>query len=195
MIARTTNPGSAIRAFTGGVFDPLNPDPERIQIEDIAHALSRQNRFLGHPDRSYSVAEHSLHVSRACEPEDALWGLLHDAPETFLGDWPSPLKYSPLGEAYRDAEATLMEAVCVRFGLDPEMPASVSRADKAMLERERKLVFSRSSDEAEGFWAAWRVALPEMDDSELPAYCTPQWWSPELTEQLFIERFRELGGR
>lgn len=188
------NPGSSIQLFSGGVFDPLNPDPEKIRIDDIAHALARQNRFLGHGER-YSVAEHSVHVSLACDPEDAFWGLMHDAPEFALGDWPTPLKRSPLGKEYILAERVLMDAVCDRFGMARDEPVSVSRADKAMLERERKRAFANSTPESEAFWAAWKEELPTMDESDLPDYCEPQFWAPELAEMLFLERYTLLGGQ
>jgi len=103
-MAHMSSVGSGIQVNSGGIFDPLNPDPAGILIEDVAHALARQSRFLGHGDGSYSVAEHCVHVSRACEPEDALWGLLHDATEAYLGDLPTPLKQSEIGEQYVIAE-------------------------------------------------------------------------------------------
>ncbi len=37
-----------IQTFTKIMFDPLNPDPDKIRIEDIAHALSMLCRAGGH---------------------------------------------------------------------------------------------------------------------------------------------------
>lgn len=87
-----------------------------------------------------SVAEHSRNVSFACEPEDALWGLLHDAPEAYLSDLSAPLKHSGLFDNYRRVEAEVMKAICIHFGLlyreGNLAPASVERADREMLYRE-----------------------------------------------------------
>ena len=52
-----------IRTASGLYIDPLNPDPDCINIDDIAHALSNQCRFSGHTSRFFSVAEHCLNVA------------------------------------------------------------------------------------------------------------------------------------
>ncbi|MGD0775965.1 MAG: phosphohydrolase [Candidatus Solibacter sp.] len=114
-------------------FWPLDPNPEKILVEDIAHALAHQCRFGGHASTFYSVAEHSVHVSKLCPAEDALWGLLHDASEAYLVDLARPLKLLPEFAAYREAERRLQCAVAVRFGLLPDQPASVTEADDTML--------------------------------------------------------------
>lgn len=55
---------SAILTATGKWFDVLNPDPALIDLADIACALSKLCRFGGHCREFYSVAEHSILVSR-----------------------------------------------------------------------------------------------------------------------------------
>lgn len=121
-----------------GPFWPLDPRPEEIHIEDIAVALSNLCRFGGHVREFYSVAQHSVHVAGLCGPEDALWGLLHDASEAYLGDIIRPLKRQDCFAEYRAAEERLMAAVCERFGLPLEMPESVRRADEVMLATEAR---------------------------------------------------------
>ena len=126
-------PHGSITTYSGIRFWPLLPNPADIRIEDIAHAISNQCRFAGHSREFYSVAEHSVRVSQHCRPEDALWGLLHDASETFLTDVPAPLKELPQFEAYRAAERRLQRAISTRFGLAPEQPESVGDADRSIL--------------------------------------------------------------
>jgi hypothetical protein len=65
--------GDWIQTATGRPFWPIDPRPEDIDIEDIAHALSMLCRFGGHCLRFYSVAEHSVLLSQYVAPEHKLW--------------------------------------------------------------------------------------------------------------------------
>lgn len=127
-----------IQTHSGARFSPLNPVPEAIIIQDIAHALSMQCRFSGHVNEFYSVAQHSVNVSYVCDAQDALWGLLHDATEAYLIDVPSPLKRSGKFEEFVKMEAIMQTAICKRFGLEDKEPASVKKADKLMVVTEAR---------------------------------------------------------
>ena len=119
-----------IRTYTGRYIDPLNPTPEDIHIEDIAHALSHQCRFGGHTTLFYSVAEHSLDVLSRVNA-DRLAALLHDASEAYLLDIPSPVKYRLPG--YREAEDRLMAVIAEKFGFHWPLSAEVKNADREAL--------------------------------------------------------------
>lgn len=113
-----------IETYSGVRFCPLAPEVSKIRIHDIAHALSNQCRFSGHVRHFYSVAEHSVRVSRLLEkrvPKNRrIWlkGLLHDASEAYLVDLPTPLKANgKIGEEYREAEGRLMALIWERFAL------------------------------------------------------------------------------
>lgn len=47
-----------ITTYTGRHIDPVNPDPDMICIEDIAHALSLICRGNGHVQTFFSVGQH-----------------------------------------------------------------------------------------------------------------------------------------
>jgi hypothetical protein len=130
-------PGQIV-TFSGRTINPLDPDPDDISIDDIAHALANACRFTGHTKVPYSVAQHSYLVHTKVPDEDKLWACLHDAPEAYLGDLAAPIKNSksPLAEAYLRAEEVLMEAVCEHFNLPLSMPESVKEADQLLLRSE-----------------------------------------------------------
>ena len=170
----------SITTFSGIRFWPLLPNPADIRIEDIAHALSNQCRFAGHAREFYSVAEHSVRVSQLCRPEDALWGLLHDASEAYLSDIPAPLKELPAFEAYRAAERSLQRLIVQRFGLAIEEPRSVTEADRTILGVEiRDLLKPVDGSRPAKASKTNRLAITHP-------------WQPRVAKARFLSRFREL---
>ena len=132
-----------IQTYSGGVFHILDPQQEEILITDIGHALGMLCRFTGHVRRFYSVAEHSVLGSKLVPQKDALWFLLHDASEAYLNDINRPLKhFTGVGPSYLPVESVVMKAICKKFRLLEEEPASIKKIDNAMLfaEKEQLLV-------------------------------------------------------
>lgn len=127
-----------IQTASGKKFSILEPDVDQIDIDDIAHALSMLCRFNGHCTKFYSVAEHSVHVSREVEPELALVGLLHDAAEAYLGDIPTPLKR--LLPNFKEFEDRMEEAIGTKFGIDANLfkGTELKRADTQLLVDEKE---------------------------------------------------------
>jgi len=163
----------------GKRFHPLEPEPMEVDIRDIAHALARICRFAGHTRDFYSVAQHSVIVSHNVPAEDALWGLLHDAPEAYLSDLSTPVK-SALPR-YREIEQGVLAAVATRFGLDLPMPRSVKVADSRALLAERRDVLGDLGDT----WPMEREGYRPLDE----------WvgaWPCRLAENLFLTRFWKL---
>ncbi len=119
-------------------FDPLNPDMQLIEVEDIAHALARQCRYNGHVGGFLSVARHSIWVADRIadlggNKRMQLQGLLHDAAEAYLGDLVRPLKHSPMGATYLEVESKLEAAIAARFQLEYPWPEYVHLADTYVL--------------------------------------------------------------
>jgi len=173
-------PHGSITTFSGIRFWPLQLNPADIRIEDIAHALSNQCRFAGHAREFYSVAEHSVRVSHHCAPEDALWGLLHDASEAYLCDVPAPMKDLPAFEAYRAAECSLQGTIAVRFGFSSEQPRSVIEADRAILEIEIRDLLIPTGGRQPG------------RPSHKNKLTITNPWQPRIAKARFLSRFREL---
>lgn len=178
----TNRQGDWIQTATGKQFWPFDPRPEDIDIVDIAISLSKQCRFGGHcKDGAFiSVAQHSVEVSLHVPEKDALWGLLHDAPEAYLGDLKRPIKKHPKFAFYRELEKAIMDCMCERFGLLKECPASVHLADEYALATERR-DFMASSPEP------WENMLSPWDDIQVS-------WSPDKASWRFMDRFNELIG-
>ena len=170
--------GDWLQTFTGRQFWPLDPRPEEVDILDIAHALSQQCRFAGHTRVFYSVAEHCVRVSLACDPKDALAGLLHDAAEAYVVDVPRPLKrHLP---DYRAIEAVVHHAIATRFWTPDVLPVSVQHADNVLLATEARDLMSRPTNA----WAPMPLPLDE--------WISP--WSSALAKERFLARFADLGG-
>ncbi|MEM6487300.1 MAG: HD family hydrolase [Pseudomonadota bacterium] len=152
------------RMLSGRRLDLLDPSPLDVEIEDIAHGLSRVARWNGqtqgpHP---FSVAEHSLLVERLlglAQPrataEARLAALLHDAPEYVIGDMISPFK-AALGIDYKAFEHRLARAIHIRFGLPAELPDAlemrIKRADRLAAWFEATQLAGFSLAEAAGFF-------------------------------------------
>lgn len=124
--------GAWIQTYSGKRFYFTNPNPDDLDIEDVAQALSKQCRFAGHIKKFYSVAEHSLYVSYLSQ--NPLEGLLHDASEAFLVDMPSPIK-AELPE-YRKVEQGIMDVVAKKWNFPWPMSADTHECDRIMLVEE-----------------------------------------------------------
>jgi hypothetical protein len=177
-MAETWTRGDWMQTFTGRQFHPLDPRPGDIDAADIAHALSLICRYGGHVHRFYSVAEHCVLMSEAVPPEDALWALLHDATEAYVGDMVRPLKRSM--PDYRRAEDRVMVAVAAHFGLNSAtMPAAVKDADNRILLTERDALMPNTR-------YSW------SQDGLEPLPVKVEGWHPQWAEVRYSDRLAEL---
>ncbi|KRE02580.1 hypothetical protein ASE61_14975 [Bosea sp. Root670] len=175
MIARL---GDWIQTFSGRQFWPLDPRPEEIAIEDIAHALAHDCRFGGHCRRFYSVAEHSVLLARAVAPDLRLAALMHDSPEGYLRDLVRPVKRTM--PSYRAAETAIWLAICARFGLPIDLPAEVHEADNRILVDERQQNMAPPP-------APWN-----SEENVEPLGVRLQFWTPVEAEFQFMILFDSL---
>ena len=180
--------------LSGRRLDLLDPSPLDVEIEDIAHGLSRVARWNGQTvgDWAYTVAQHSLLVEdlvgrfRPKAPQSwRLAALLHDAPEYVIGDLITPFK-AAVGLDYKALEARLQAAVHLRFGLPAQLPKSASglikRADRAAAYLEATQLAGFSSVEGHRFFGRPRG----LDALRLDA------WPPTDAKERFLARFAAL---
>ena len=132
----TPTKGLTIMLVGGNYFDLEDPASSTFGIDDIAHALANICRYTGHCQSFYSVAQHSVLVSRAVPAHDAFAGLMHGAAEAFIGDVAKPLM--SLLPNDQDIEDRIEAAVFARLGLPAKLPGSVKVADRVLLRTEQR---------------------------------------------------------
>lgn len=182
------------RMLSGRRLNLLEPSPIDIEIEDIAHGLSRVARWNGQTigDCAFSVAQHSVLVEQLLASEspgiDIRWrlaALLHDAPEYVIGDMISPFKAS-IGNDYKIVEKALQGAVHIRFGLPARLPSEIT----ALIKRaDRVAAFSEAVDLAGFGEAEARKVLGyrrKIRSKPLAAL------APDMAKSAFLDRFRRL---
>ena len=140
---------NCIITYTRKLFDPLNPDPEQIDIRDIAHALPLLCRGNGHVSTFWSVGQHCI----SCAKEAAARGysdrivlgcLLHDASECYMSDVPRPVKQHMTD--YIQQEERLLSVVYEKFlgsDLTEEEQHILKEIDDDMLWYDMKTLLER----------------------------------------------------
>ena len=185
------------RMLSGRRVDLLDPSPLDIEIEDIAHGLSRVARWNGQTAgrSAFSVAQHSLLVedlaartNRGLSPALRLATLLHDAPEYVIGDLISPFK-AAVGLDYRAFEKKLLSAIHIRFGLPATLPQKdsrlIKRADRMAAFLEATQLAGFSVPEARRFFGRYQK-LPNVKLEPMPA---------TRAKAEFLRRFRVLSAK
>ena len=169
----------------------FNLDAPEFRPDDIAHALSLNCRFNGHPSQFYSVAEHSMLVSAIVHllggtREQVLEGLLHDATEAYLTDVPAPFKqFLP---DWKKLDADLDSKFRAWAELPQEKDALVKKADWIALFIEAYQLIPDAGAcflDPEG---VRQKALDLADEHDLWPLCI----GARTAEQMFLECWHEL---
>ena len=185
-----------VRLVSGRLVDLLDLRADDIDFESGAIALSRLARYNGHTRADvhpYSVAEHSVHVSKHCAPQDALWGLLHDFPESLIGDCVGPLKNLPFMDGYRHIERYIMGRVCEAAGLPQVCPKSVDEADFRLLRTEmRDLTAYEVEQDHPEMQSFARAQIAAIQKDAIPELDLRNPWSAPVAAERFLLRFHEL---
>lgn len=172
---------------TGRFLDVLHPDPDQVDIDDIAAGLGYQPRFTGQMSEFYSLADHSILVSFLVPPELALQGLLHDAAEAYVNDIPRPVK--PLLRDYKPIEETIGQAIMLRYGLSLPLAKEVKDADAVAVGIEQFLFLPNTP-----YWPhvfTWRD-MASIFQHISPRVALLGAGGPESGRIAFLRRFKEL---
>lgn len=141
--------GDYIQVNSGRYFYVLDPRPEDITVQDIAHSLSNICRFTGHGDRFYCVGEHSILCARVARKLgyptlQQLYCLLHDASESVMNDLAKPVKQNI--PQYKEVEDAVMKVMWEVAGL-PKPTAEdykiVKTIDNTLLVNEMEQLMKR----------------------------------------------------
>lgn len=185
---------SFVRTYSGKSVYPFNPSKEQFCIEDIAQALSNQCRFNGHLTEFYSVAQHSVYVSRMLRGEHRLFGLLHDAAEAYISDIPTPVKRFLPAELHR-VEDNIMTHIADQFGFELSKASceAVKRADYYLLCAEARQLHP----DFKNFFEAWDIgpdimAMPPTPLNGIDPEFRP--WMPKDAKRNFINEFGKIRG-
>lgn len=179
------NSSGCIQTYSGHMYSVRDPDPETIEINDIAVALARTPRFGGHTTHTYNVALHSDWVyeyvsERTDDPEIHLAALLHDAHEAYLGDVPKPIK--PMIPGFDVLEEVNQAAMAYRFRFDQKLfhHPLVKEADLVALATERRDLMGPCNGE-------WSMDLP----APAPDTCII-YYSELASGRIFMNSFNEI---
>jgi len=168
-----------LTTYTGKQFYPWKPNPDDIDIHDIAHSLSNICRYNGHCNIFYSVAEHCVRlvdiVPNHCKP----YALMHDAAEAYFSDVPSLIKRA-LPDVM-DMESHLIDMILVKYAIAPVPYRTVYETAK----NEQVLLVTEVRDLG--------INPTGWQFSEYPLDTTITPMSPEFAEAEFIRMFAMRG--
>ena len=176
--------GSTIKVSSGHYVDIQSPEPDMIDIQSIASALSKICRFGGHCPLFYSVAEHCIHAAGFAytdgHPLEVVAAvLLHDATEAYLGDMVKPLKQ--LLPEYSKLEGKMELAVSDHFRIDFRKHRDVIKHyDRLMLKAEKIAQWPEDNSQ----WEGW------LEIEARPVQF--KYYMPEQARIAFLEIARSL---
>nr|WP_294517093.1 hydrolase [uncultured Rhodopila sp.] len=162
---------------SGFTLDLQAPDATGMPIEDVARALAYQPRWAGATRTFYSVAEHSIMVSRLVPGPLALSGLLHDADEAITGDIVSVVKVLIGRDHLKARLEPIKRALERRFGFRSDL-AAVKHADLVCMATELRDLLPPA-------WMEWGHLPPPLPEMIQPV-------GPDRAYALFLERYEAV---
>lgn len=179
---------SWIQTYSGAQFWPLKPRTRDVRLEDIAHALSLTCRFNGHCYTFYSVAQHSVLVSRevrrlGASENTVEAAILHDAAESYISDLCSPVKKE--WKFYRDAEDRIQRIILRTMSIEKLVENDqrlIEKCDKTLLATEVRDLLSRPLPL--DMWPEMRLPEP-LSSKVIPL-------SPIESERMFLQECMTL---
>ncbi|MBA8881631.1 hypothetical protein [Phyllobacterium myrsinacearum] len=189
--------GRYMHTSNGRKYYPLDPRPDEVDPQVVAHHLATRCRYNGatqHPifrtKIFYSVAEHSVYVSLYLEkelglPQYALEGLFHDGSEAYNGDLIRPLKYDELFRApFKIVEDLNEHAGAEALNLIYPYPKEIKIADEAVTAAEVIQIVPKDPTEE---WGSGKL----HDDTRVAPY-EIKMMDPWEAKNFFLDRYEEV---
>lgn len=183
---------TSLETVSGRIVDLANPNPNDINIKDIAWALSRIARFNGHTIQKipYNVAQHSISVAQeiklmigikkdtvgininTTDRRMIILGLLHDASEAYTGDISGPMKKIPEFRAVcKPIEERVQLAIYKKFEIEPPTPEEEHIIKSADLLAQKIEAYNFMTSRG----ASWAYSnMPEVDVLTLQEFENPK---------------------
>jgi len=169
-----------MQTFLGNKFTFDIPRSQDIEIEDIAHSLAMQCRFNGHVKEFYSVGDHCLRVASRVSTPNKLWGLMHEAAETYMSDIITPFKYHWRWRHFlKSMEERILKVVAEKYGLPWPVPGEVKEVDRRIWATEQRDLRNKPRFE-------WSTDVEPYPECIVP---TENW---RIVKFAFIEYFDRL---
>jgi len=158
----------------------IAPGLDELNIEVVARGLAREQRFGNRLPKGcdYSVAEHSIVLSRHGDPKFAMFKLLHDATEFLFRDIPGPIK--ALMPQYKEVETAAFPIILKAIG----SPVEAHEKGDYKIWDNRLCVF-------EAFSLFKTAGVPKHIRKHFPKLKLERMKVEEATEA-FLKRYEEL---
>lgn len=158
-----------ITNYKGISIDLFNLKEEDICIEDIIIGLSNICRYGGRVNSFFSVAQHSVELSRYLKSIGKEYlcplALLHDAPEVYIGDIIYPIK--SLFPDFLRFEDQLTKLVYSKFNIDESLHEEFNYYDKNIAVNEMKSL---------NIWEKEKYQCSKL--KELDSFIITNFWLP-----------------
>lgn len=171
-----------IRTVSGRRFFPFEPKASDVDIEDIAHGLSRLCCFAGQTPVHYSLAQHCVHIAQILVPRLRVYGLLACADSAYTGSVHITMKLG-CPDLQRRSRA-IKEVIYSALELDPPQPQ-----EEGMIEYARDVILAT---EARDILKAPDAALQSLRPLSTIIEPIPADEARGLWLRLFLEYTEEL---
>lgn len=179
--------------------NPFELEKEDIVLGDMAHSLEKLVRYTGHGRFFYSVAEHSVILSRAIEKlgeklgwdapttrTASLQALVHDGNEIYFNDITAPVGMQPECELLKAAKHAADKIIFAAFGLPEEKHPAIEIYDKLICEFEAPQLFGRIP-------AEWKFVATADELAVFEGIKLEGWMPNGEGAEKFLARASEIG--